>query len=112
MSTIAKVAKREEWETGKSTGHYTPPTLETEGFIRCTPIEEAAGVANYHYPGRTDLLLLYIDTDRLKSELRFNHDPYEDVSWPMIHGPLNIDAVVREVDLLPDAQGRFSLPSS
>lgn len=113
MITIAKVAKREEWEVGKLSGRYAPPTLESEGFIHCTPIEETAGVANYHYPGRTDLVLLYIDTGRVSSEIRYNDDPDEpDVSWPKIYGPLDVDAVISEVDLLPDAAGTFSLPST
>ena len=111
MSTIGKVARREEWEIAKSSGTYAPATLESEGFIHCTPLEEAAGVANFHYSGRSDLVLLYIDTERVKSEVRFNDDPYEDVSWPKIYGGLNIDAVIREVDLVPDADGVFSLPA-
>ena len=108
MSTIGKVAKRDEWEASKLSGSYTPATLESEGFIPCTLIEEAAGVANYHYSGHRDLLLLYIDTDRLASELKWNVDS-EGFSWPKIHGPLNVDAVIREVDLVPDSDGRFSL---
>ena len=111
MSTIGKVAKRDEWEAGKLSGNYAPPTLESEGFIPCTLIEEAAGVANYHYSGQTDLLLLYIDTDRLTSELRWNLDN-EGFSWPKIYGRLNVDAVFHEVDLVPDADGVFSLPSA
>ena len=83
MSTIGKVAKRDEWEAGKLAGSYAPPTFESEGFIHCTLVEEAAGVANYHYSGHTDLLLLYIDTDLLTSELRWNLD-HEGFSWPKI----------------------------
>ena len=86
-----------------------PRPLESEGFIHCSPLEEAAGVANYHYSGHTDLVLLYIDTDRLTSELRFNLD-HEDVSWPRIFGRLNVDAVFHQIDLVPDADGIFSLP--
>lgn len=111
MSTIGKVSKREEWKITKSSGTYAPATLESEGFIHCTLLEEAAGVANYHYSGRSDLVLLYIDTERVKSEVRYNDDPYEVVSWLRIYGRLNIDAVIREVDLVPDADGVFSLPA-
>ena len=109
MSTIGKVAKRDEWEAGKLSGSYAPPSLESEGFIHCTLVEEAAGVANYHYSGHTDLLLLYIDTDRLTSELKWNLD-HEGFSWPKIYGSLNVDAVTNEVELKPDTDGRFSLP--
>jgi uncharacterized protein (DUF952 family)/DNA-binding CsgD family transcriptional regulator len=111
MSTIGKVAIREEWETAKSSGSYAPSTFESEGFIHCTPLEEATGVANYHYSGHNDLVLLYIDTERVESEVRFNDDPRDNVSWPKIYGRLNIDAVIREVDLVPDADGVFSLPA-
>ena len=113
VSTTVKVAKRGEWEAGKLSGNYAPATLESEGFIHCSPLEEAADVANVHYPGRTDLVLLYIDTDRLTSELSLNDDPSgADVVWPKIYGPLNVDAVYNEVDLVPDADGLFSLPTA
>lgn len=111
MSTIVKVAKHDDWEEAKMAGTYAPATLESEGFIHCSPVEEAVGVANYHYAGHTDLVLLYIDTDRLTSELRFHLD-HEDVSWPRIFGRLNVDAVFHEIDLTTDADGVFSLPST
>ena len=108
MSTIVKVAVRNEWEAAQSTGSYMTSSLESEGFIHCSPPEEVAGVANYHYSGHTDLLLLYIDTERVASRIRYNHD--DDVWWPHIHGALNLDAVYRVVDFPPDEDGSFSQP--
>ena len=110
MSTIVKIAKGQDWNAAQSTGSYKPSSLETEGFIHCSILEEVAGVANYHYLGEADLLLLYVDTERVVSEIRYETAGGEDILWPHIYGPLNLDAVYETVDFVPDAEGRFSQP--
>jgi uncharacterized protein (DUF952 family) len=46
------------------------------------------------------------------SEITFIDDKHgADVVWPRIMGPLNVDAVSKVVDLVPDADGLILLPS-
>ena len=110
MSTIVKIAKCHDWDAARSTGSYKPSSFETDGFIHCSILEEVADVANYHYLGDTDLLLLYIDSERVVSEIRYETAGDDDVLWPHIYGPLNLDAVYETVDFIPDTGGRFSQP--
>jgi uncharacterized protein (DUF952 family) len=74
-------------------------------------------VANAYYRGQKDLLLLVIDEALLGPELRWEPPagpPVEGHStqdrFPHIHGPLNLEAVVRVLDFPPGPDGTFSLP--
>lgn len=85
------------------------PSLDTEGYIHLSKPDQVTRVANL-YRGRTDLVLLCVDPDRLTAELR-----YEALTtgapFPHLYGPLNLDAVVRVVPFPPLPDGTFQLPA-
>jgi uncharacterized protein (DUF952 family) len=65
-------------------------------------------------------VLLVIDPKRLSPELRWeppahpNHQadlPPSDELFPHLHGPLNLDAVVKVLDFEPEVDGKFSQPT-
>lgn len=113
MQTIFHIVQRTEWEQAAPAGDYRPASLEQEGFIHCSTAEQVPGVANAFYRGQPDLVLLVIDSARLRAPLREEppaEDPTSEARFPHIYGPLNTDAVRRVVPFVPDADGRFSLP--
>ena len=61
-------------------------------------------------PGRTDLLLLHIDADRLSAPVRWEpgvpSDP-EPMLFPHLYGPLPVAAVTSVTPYQPDADGSF-----
>ena len=64
-----------------------------------------AATGNRHYrDDPRDFYLLYIDTERVKSPIK-----YEDPGhiYPHIYGPLNRDAIVGKRIALRDADGTF-----
>jgi uncharacterized protein (DUF952 family) len=67
--------------------------------------------ANRLYAGRTDLVLLNVDPDRLSAPVRWEPgvptDP-ESMLFPHLYGPLPADAVTSVTPYLPGADGRFS----
>ncbi len=87
---------------------YTPPEFEREGFIHCTDgAQNMLQTANYHYNrDLRDFIALYLDKTLIKSPIRYE-DPAE--IYPHIYGPLNRDAIVREVPALRDVAGTFLL---
>ena len=97
--------------------HYTPRALEAEGFIHCSTREQAVATANNFFRGQRDLLILRIDENRLRAELRYETPATEGDNrarelFPHIYGPLNLDAVVA-VDGFPcNPEGLFDLPAS
>ena len=68
------------------------------------------GAANLFYQGAPDLLVLVIDPDRVRAEIRLEQVAGSDEPFPHIYGPLNADAVVttRRLEPGPDAQFSFA----
>ncbi|MEO0768043.1 MAG: DUF952 domain-containing protein [Cyanobacteria bacterium J06649_4] len=87
------ITEQSAWQHATVAGTYTAPSLETEGFIHLSTVEQVAATAARFYKGQTGLVLLAIDCDRLQSTLRYeqvlNHG-----TFPHLYGPLNLSAVV------------------
>jgi len=111
MSVVFHIAARSEWEAAVAAGTYRTGSLDTEGFIHCSTAEQVAGTANRLFAGRTDLVLLCIDVERLEAELRY--EPVADppgASFPHVFGPIHLAAVFEVVALEPGPDGRFDIP--
>jgi uncharacterized protein (DUF952 family) len=113
--TIYHITSRAEWEAAQTCGEYTAPSLASEGFIHCSTAKQVIHVANAFYRGRNDLVLLVLDETATRSELRWEPPagpPAAGVSesdlFPHLYGPINLEAVVRIVNLQPDSAGMFS----
>jgi uncharacterized protein (DUF952 family) len=101
------LATREDWERAGSAQAYTTPSLDDAGFIGCVEAAQHAAVANARFAGRTDLVLLLIDADRLSSEVRFERTGARGEAFPHVYGPVGLDAVFEATPYRPGADGRF-----
>ena len=115
--TILHITSRPEWQSAEKRGLFAASSLMSEGFIHCSTPEQVVPVANAFYRGQSGLVLLVVDENRLKPEVRWEAPAgaaAEGISdsdlFPHIYGPLNVDAVVSVLDFSPDATGGFSLP--
>jgi len=113
VSWIYHIATRADWERARRDGEYTTSTagrtLAQEGFIHASQAAQVAGVANAFYrdsPG--ELVVLVIDTGRVRAEIRHEDVPGAAVPFPHIYGPLNTDAVIAVWPLSPGADGKFT----
>ncbi len=98
MPIIYHVTTTEDWNAAKQKGYYEHPSLKDEGFIHCSQDQQIAGVLERYFAGKTDLVKLVIDTDKLTSKFVFDWSPTTQDTFPHIYGPINSDAVV---DVLP-----------
>ncbi|MDX2116105.1 MAG: DUF952 domain-containing protein [Planctomycetota bacterium] len=89
---VFHITTPEAWEAACAAGGVAPPSLEAEGFVHCSTIEQIPGTLARHFAGRTGLIALMIDTRLLSAPLRW--EPVRDERFPHVHGPINIDAVV------------------
>lgn len=67
--------------------------------------------ANRLYRGRTDLVALHVDPDRLSDPVRWEPgvpDDPESMRFPHLYGPLPLAAVVAVTRHLPQADGTFA----
>ena len=113
---ILHILRRGEWESALLQGSHRPPSLDAEGFIHCSTIDQLIDTANLLFRGASDLLLLWIDETRLVAMLEFEapatvNDARPSMRFPHIYGSLNLDAVIETVEFPCDADGTFQLPT-
>jgi uncharacterized protein (DUF952 family) len=112
---IYHIATASDWAQARGAGEYTTSTLgrtlAEEGFIHCSAAGQVAGVANMFYQGLPDLLVLAIDTGRVRPEIRLEQVAGSAEPFPHIYGPLNVDAVVEARRFEPGPDGRFAFPA-
>jgi uncharacterized protein (DUF952 family) len=114
---IFHITSRAEWQAAQAKGEYTAPSLASQGFIHCSTAAQVIHVANAFYRGQANLIVLVLDEMELKSELRWeppDGPPAAGISasdlFPHIFGAVNLEAVVRIVELVPDSAGTFAPP--
>lgn len=108
---VLHITSVDRWRSQQADGRgFRDPSLDQEGFIHCSTVDQLLIPANERFAGRDDLVLLVVDTDRLHTELVYE-DCYESgTRFPHVYGPISLSAVVEVIDFPPDADGGFSLP--
>ena len=100
MPIIYHVTTAAEWQVAKEKGSYTTPSLQAEGFIHCSADDaQVAGVLQRYFAGKTDLVKLVIDTDKLNSRYIYEWSPSTADTFPHIYGPINTGAVIETIKL-------------
>lgn len=105
---ILHIVKKEEWENALIKGEYSPESLLKEGFIHCSTPEQIIEVANNIYKNEKNLVLLCIDTSKVKADILFECGGSP--NYPHIYGKLNLDSIIKVVPFEPDSNGYFNLP--
>jgi uncharacterized protein (DUF952 family) len=107
---IAHIAERAEWETATARAEYRPASLADSDFVHASTAYSVLLPANLFYRGRPGLVLLAIDQQRLRSEIRWEEPQPTVEAFPHIYGPVNVDAVVAVEPFDPGPDGSFELP--
>ena len=103
---IVHICPQEAWQAAQDNGEYRAASLASEGFIHASRPEQVLQVANRFYRGTPDLVLLWIDPQRVHAQIRW--ESVDGDLFPHIYGPLNMEAVTAVTDLLPDEDGQFN----
>jgi uncharacterized protein (DUF952 family) len=104
---IFHIATVADWQAAQRDGAYTVSTrgrtLAEEGFIHAARRDQVRPVFDRYYAGAGEpLVLLVVDPDRLDAEVRV--ELVGDDSYPHVHGPIEVTAVV-DVRPLDEAGG-------
>jgi uncharacterized protein (DUF952 family) len=110
---IYHIATSADWERARRDGQYTTSTigktLAEEGFIHASWPSQVTRVANMFYKGaEDDLVVLVIDPQRVRAEIRDEYVPAAGERFPHIYGPLNADAVLAAWPLTAGPDGEFT----
>lgn len=108
---IYHIAHREQWDNRRN-GVYKPETFELEDFIHCSTMEQIINVANTFYSNEKDLVLLFINKDKVQPKIVYENLIGGDIMFPHIYGELNDDAVEKVADFKPNSLGKFEFPTS
>lgn len=91
---IYHITTEQEWNQAHLDGFYEVPSLHSEGFIHCSTEQQVSGVLQRYFEGKTNLIKLVIDTDKLNSELKLEMSPTIKEEFPHVYGTINLDAVI------------------
>ncbi|MEO1289199.1 MAG: DUF952 domain-containing protein [Chloroflexota bacterium] len=92
-----------EWQMAQQAGHYSAPSLDSEGFIHCSSKEQVVTVANTFYSHTAELVLLCIEEDKLDAVLKWEAPAHPDGTpvdesdtqpFPHVYGIINLESVV------------------
>lgn len=115
---IYHITSLKGWREALQRGEYWADSLETEGFVHCSTGTQVVPVAEKYYKGERGLIVLVIDPARLTPDLRWE-PPAEGAPppgvpvgemFPHIYGPINLEAIVRVVDLTSNPDGSYAVP--
>lgn len=109
---IFHVVKKEDWKLQKKDSRYHPESIDTEGFIHCSPGREIEEVTNRLFKGESDILLIIINTTLVEPEIRYENSGDSDTKYPHIYGPLNMDAVIDKIELASEDDGSYKISFS
>jgi uncharacterized protein (DUF952 family)/RimJ/RimL family protein N-acetyltransferase len=104
-SWLVHLCSQQDWQQAQISGDYRASSLEAVGFIHCSKPSQILKVANHYYPAARELVLLWIDPNKLRSELRWESSDGD--IFPHLFGPLNLEAVISVGDFSPDPDGVF-----
>ena len=103
------IAFQKDWAKAQEIGQYHHPSIEQEGFIHCSYPRQIAESLNKHFPKNEKLVLLEIDAQKLKSELKIELAASRGEDFPHIYGPLNVDAVSKIHEIKWDGE-KYLIP--
>jgi len=110
-SVIYHIETEDLWQQALLLETYIPASYENDGFIHCAALTQVTDVANKHYRGRNDLLLLCISQKLLGAETLW--EPSDGgLYYPHIYGPLNTSAVAAALPFPCNSDGTFRLPAN
>jgi Uncharacterized protein conserved in bacteria len=91
---IYHITTEENWQKYQGKPSYQAESLHTEGFIHCSYAGQVEAVLKRYYSNVQRVLILSIDTEKLKSKLVEEPSTGGEV-YPHIYGRLNHNAITK-----------------
>jgi uncharacterized protein (DUF952 family) len=112
MTVIYHITTRRDWNQAMAVGAYTPDSLAAEGFIHCSTARQVIATANRLFAGRSGLVLLCVETDRVTAEIRHENLEGGTTLFPHVYGVLQLASVCAVHDFPSQNDGTFDLPAT
>jgi len=111
MTTILHITSRQAWCEAQESGQYRAPSLDSQGYIHCSTPDQVIDVANFLFRGQADLVLLCLESGKVRPKIRYENLEGGQKLFPHVYGPIDVASVTRVLDLVPGEDGTFALPA-
>lgn len=91
---IYHIAYQADWNSQSESVEYTLNSLDTDGFIHCSKLEQVPATLKRFFAERKDILLFKIDTKRLNSPLIYEASADGSGFFPHSFGPINKSSII------------------
>jgi uncharacterized protein (DUF952 family) len=95
---IYHILTESEWQSKRDNEVYTPESLEHEGFIHCSRLEQLNATIKRFFKDKRDLRVLKIDTALLNVPLIYEAAENGSGFFPHIFGSITLEAVTEVVE--------------
>lgn len=107
ITMIAHCMKKNTWNKLRNDAYWGYQDLENEDLIHCSPIKYLWRVLPNFENEEEELVIICIDEEKLKAEVRYEDDDGCGRYYPHVYGPINSDAVTMVLDYLKDDEGHY-----
>lgn len=104
---IYHILSKKEWDNFQKDGEYSPLSLEKDGFIHASTKDQLLPTANRIYKGKTDLIVLEINTNKITAKIVFEYSKGSKEKHPHIYGKIPLTTIVSAYNLISDYDGVF-----
>ena len=109
MPQVCKIMPQEEWDESIGAGKAYVAVSEADlrdGYLHCSSAEQVPGTLAKWYGALDSVMVVTIDTARLRSELKWEPNAVGEL-FPHIYGPIGPDAVAGVMKLRRDSTGEL-----
>lgn len=109
-SIIYKIVALDAWNKALETGVFEGAEIDiTDGFIHFSAVNQVRQTAARFFHGQDGLMLVGVDAKILGDALQW--EPSADGAlFPHLHGPLSLQSVVSQDELVMDDSGGHQFP--
>jgi len=105
---VFHICERGAFAAALESGEYRAESLAHEGFIHCSTRAQVLRSATRFFAGRSGLVLLCIDAERIAAELR--DEAADGELFPHCYGPIPLAAISAVLDFPCRPDGGFQSP--
>lgn len=107
---VYHITSADQWYKAQTVGEYQPVEFAREQFIHCSYRHQLLTVAHRFYHGQNGLVILLIDSSKIKDGLIEENLEGGTELYPHLYGVLPINAVIDAISFPCNADGSFTLP--
>ena len=104
---ILHCMKEKSWSKVKNKKSFGREDIKRYGFVHCSTVEYFWRVAPNFKNVDEPLVLICIDENKLKSEVRYEDGDNCGRYYPHVYGEINMDSVVQVLPFLRDANSDY-----